>query len=45
MIDQLEMLSLSQVKFITLVLELHNSVARCTSHGKVDELGAEKPIS
>jgi hypothetical protein len=45
MIDQSETLSRSQVQFITLLLEAHNCVATFTSHGKVHEFGAEKPIS
>jgi hypothetical protein len=43
MIDQSEILSHSQVQFITLsFLEAHNCVATFTS---LDEFGAEKPIS
>jgi hypothetical protein len=46
MIDQSEILSRSQVQFITLFfLEVHNCVAPFTSHGKLQEFGAEKPIS
>jgi len=45
MIDQSEILSRSQVQFITLFLEVHNCVASFTSHGKLHEFGAEKPIS
>jgi hypothetical protein len=45
MIDQSEILSHSQVQFITIFLEVHNYVAPFTSHCKLDEFGAEKPIS
>ncbi len=45
MIDQSEILSHSQVQFITFFLEAANCVASFTSHGKVDELSAEKLIS
>jgi hypothetical protein len=46
MIYQLEILSRSQVQFITLFfLEVHNFVAPFTSHGKLHEFSAEKPIS
>jgi hypothetical protein len=44
-IDQSEILSHSQVQFITLFWEVDNCVAPFTSHGKVHEFGAEKPIS
>jgi len=45
MIDQSEILSHSQVQFITLFfLEVHNYVAPFTSHGKLHEFGAEKLI-
>jgi hypothetical protein len=44
MIDQSEILSRSQVQFITLFFwSLHNCVAPFTSHGKLHEFGAEKP--
>jgi len=46
MIDQSEILSHSEVRFITLFLEVHkNCVAPFTSHGTLHEFGAEKPIS
>jgi len=45
MIDQSEILSRSQVQFITLFLELHNCVAPLTNRGKLPKFGAEKPIS
>jgi len=46
MTDQSEILSRSQVQFITLFfLEVHNCIAPFTRHGKLHELGAEKPIS
>ncbi len=45
MIDQLEILSRVMSNLLHSFLEMHNSVARCTSHGKVDEFGVEKPIS
>jgi hypothetical protein len=45
MIDQSEILSRSQVQFITRFVEVHNCVATFTSHGKLHEFGAEKPIS
>jgi hypothetical protein len=46
MIDQSEMVSRSQVEFIThFLLEVHICVARCTSHCKLHQFGAEKPIS
>jgi hypothetical protein len=45
MIKQLEILSLVRSNLLHSFLELQNSVARCTSHGKVDEFGLEKPIS
>jgi hypothetical protein len=45
MIDQSEILSRSQVQFITLFFEVHNCVAPFTSHGKLHEFGAKKRIS
>jgi hypothetical protein len=46
MIDKSEILSRSQVQFITLfLLEVYNCVAPFTSHGKLHEFGAQKPIS
>jgi hypothetical protein len=45
MIDQSKTLSRGQVQSITLFLEVHNYVAPFTSHGKLHEFGAEKPIS
>jgi len=45
MIKQSEILSPSQVQFITSFLEVYNSVAPFTSHGKLHEFGAEKQIS
>jgi hypothetical protein len=46
MIDQSEVLSRSQVQFITLFFGgTHNCVAPFTSHGKLHKFGAEKPIS
>jgi hypothetical protein len=45
MIDQSEILSRSQVQFITLFFGGAQRVARFTSHGTVHEFGAEKPIS
>jgi hypothetical protein len=47
MIYQSEILSHSQIQFITLyfILEVHKCVAPFTSHGKLHEFGAEKPIS
>jgi hypothetical protein len=44
-IDQSEILSHSQVQFITLFFKVHNCVAPITSHRKLHEFGAEKPIS
>jgi hypothetical protein len=44
MIDQSEILSRGQVQFITL-MKVHNYVAPFTSHDKLHEFGAEKPIS
>jgi hypothetical protein len=43
MIDQSEILSCSQVQFITLFFG--GAQLRCASHGKLHEFGAEKPIS
>jgi hypothetical protein len=46
MMDQSEILSRSQVQFITLFfLEVDNCVAPFTRHGTLHEFGAEKPIS
>jgi hypothetical protein len=45
MIDQSEIVSRSQVQFITLFLGGHNCVAPFTSHGKLHKFGAEKPNS
>jgi hypothetical protein len=45
MINQSEILSRSQVLLIALFLEVHNSVATFTTHGKLHEFGAEKLIS
>jgi hypothetical protein len=45
MIDQSEILNRSQVQFITLFFEVHNYVVSFTSHAKLHEFGAEKPIS
>jgi hypothetical protein len=45
MIDQSEILNCSQDQFITLFLEVHNCVAPFTNPGKLQEFGAEKPIS
>jgi hypothetical protein len=44
MFDELEILSLSQVQFITLIF---GGAVLCpfTSHGKVHEFGTKKPIS
>jgi hypothetical protein len=42
MINQSEILSRSQVHSF---LEVHNYVAPFTSHSKLHEFGAEKPIS
>jgi hypothetical protein len=41
-IDESKILSCSQAQFITSFLEVHNCVAPFTSHGKLDEFGAEK---
>jgi hypothetical protein len=45
MIDQSKIPSHNQVQFITLIFEVHNCVAPFTSHCKLHEFGAEKPIS
>jgi hypothetical protein len=46
MIDQSEILSCSQVQFITLFFGgAQLCVATFTSHGKLHKFGAEKPIS
>jgi hypothetical protein len=45
MIDQSEILSRSQVQFITMFLEVHNCVGPFTSHCKLHKFGGEKPIS
>jgi hypothetical protein len=45
MIDQSEILSRSQVQFITLFSEVHNCDVPFTSHGKLQEFRAEKSIS
>jgi hypothetical protein len=45
MINQSEIMSHNQVQFITLFLEVHNCVVPFTSHSKLHEFGAEKPIS
>jgi hypothetical protein len=44
-INQSKILSRSQVQFIHSFWEVHNCVAPSTSHGKLYEFGAEKPIS
>jgi hypothetical protein len=44
-IDQSEILSRSQVQFIHSFLEVHNCVALLPSTAKLQEFGAEKPIS
>jgi len=45
MIDQSEILSRSQVQFITPYFEVHNCVVPFTSHCKLHEFDAEKPIA
>jgi hypothetical protein len=45
MIDQSEILSRSQVQFITLFFGGAQCVVPFTSHRKLHEFGAEKPIS
>jgi hypothetical protein len=44
-IEQSEILSCSQVQFITLFLGGAQLFALFTCHGKLHEFGAEKPIS
>jgi hypothetical protein len=45
MIDQSEILSCSQVQFITLFFGGAQLGTPFTSQGNVDEFGAEKPVS
>jgi hypothetical protein len=45
MIDQPETLSRSQSNLLCSFLEVHNCVLPFTSNGKLQEFGAEKPIS
>jgi hypothetical protein len=45
MIDQSKILSRSPVQFITRFVQVHNYVVPFTSHDKLHEFGAEKPIS
>jgi hypothetical protein len=45
MIDKLEVLSLSQVQFITLIFGGADCVAPFTSHAKLHNFDAKKPIS